>query len=191
MCHLVPNWKDQCKILERWSGASCPKYGRLTEYWSWVHTGWYTTQFVIMRKIITTNWLHRPVRTRYMHGPAVGNNVVPPAVHAAQSHDIVNTTMGLSCAAPEHHSRPRVHTASVVGHLPVSTQPWIHICSFSSRTQDWIQKKKDFHYTLPSSWMHSWLWPKKLNKKICMCESSLRVFHTGQCISVAAKWMRF
>lgn len=43
-----------------------------------------------------TNRPHRPVCTHYMRAPAVGNDVVPLAIHAAQSHDIINNTIGLS-----------------------------------------------------------------------------------------------
>lgn len=49
-----------------------------------------------MRRIITTNHPHRIVYTHYMRTPAVRSNVIWSAVHAAQSHDIVNDTMRLA-----------------------------------------------------------------------------------------------
>lgn len=49
-----------------------------------------------------------------MHAPEVGSDAVRSAVHAAQSHYIVNDIMVLSCAAPGYRSGPWVHTARCV-----------------------------------------------------------------------------
>lgn len=70
--------------------------------------GRYTNQFLVMRRIVTTNQSHRIVCTQYMRAPAIGNNAVRSAVHAAQPH-IVNDTMILSWNA-----RSCVHTAQCV-----------------------------------------------------------------------------
>lgn len=103
-----------------------------------------------------TNRPHRVVCTQYMRAPAVGNNAVWSAVHAAQPHDIVNDTMILSWKGPKR-SLGRAYTLHSVyallamsGHrerqwdCPVRTrlqslkakaQKSGGVCSFISMTQ--------------------------------------------------------
>lgn len=53
--------------------------------------------------------------------PAVGNDLAPSPVHATQSNNIVNNTMGLSCAAPGHGVY-----ALPVGHRPCVPSPTVY-----------------------------------------------------------------
>lgn len=85
---------------------------------------------------------HSLVCTGYMRAPAVGNDDGPLAIHAAQSHDNVNDTMGLSCgsgtlfpAAGTHCTTLTSNPSFVVGHLPACTQP----VQLTEDCLDWIQ----------------------------------------------------
>lgn len=90
---------------------SCSAFYSTVILSSWVHTGRYSGRCVVMRWIVKTNRPHHVVCTHYMRAPSVGNDVVWSGVHAAQSHDIINDVMGLSCAAPGYRSRLWIHTA--------------------------------------------------------------------------------